>query len=222
MIKLRQHPLLAHIHPIQLKELQRVCQEVSLSKGETLFRQEEVAHFIYFVREGTLKILKTSLTGQEKIFSIYQSGQFVALSTLFNPPHFYPATAMAVEKTVVVKVPRELLEIGILSTEGATREWFRQLNRRLEGVQQLLTDQVFMDAKERFKKWLKRFIYCDYQLIDNEIVIETPVSKQEIADLLSIRRETFSRMLAELKEEDVCEVKGKIFKISRIWMIEEK
>jgi len=222
VIKLRQHPLLAHIHPIQLEELQRVCQEISLSKGETLFRQEEVAHFIYFVREGTLKILKTSSTGQEKIFSIYQSGQFVALSTLFNPPHFYPATAMAVEKTVVVKVPRELLEIGILSTEGATREWFRQLNRRLEGVQQLLTDQVFMDAKERFKKWLKRFISSDNQLLEDEIVIKTPVSKQEIADLLSIRRETFSRMLAELKEEGVCEVKGKIFKISRIWLIEEK
>ncbi len=222
MIKLKEHPLLAHIDSVQLEELQRVCQEVILSKGETLFRQEEVAHFIYFVHQGTLKILKTSSTGQEKIFSIYQRGQFVALSTLFNPPHFYPATAVAVEKTVVLKIPRQLLETGILSTEEATREWFRQLNRRLEGVQQLLTDQVFMDAKERFKKWLKRFIYCDYQLLDNEIVIETPVSKQEIADLLSIRRETFSRMLSELKEEGVCEVKGKTFKISPIWLIEEK
>ncbi len=79
-----------------------------------------------------------------------------------------------------------------------------------------------MDAKERFKKWLKRFISSDHQLLEDEIVIKIPVSKQEIADLLSIRRETFSRMLAELKEEGVCEVKGKIFKISRIWMIEEK
>lgn len=96
MIKLKQLPLLAHIHPIQLEELQRVCQEVALSKGETLFRQEEVAHFIYFVIQGTLKILKTSSMGQEKIFSIYQSGQFVALSTLFNPPHLYPATAVAI------------------------------------------------------------------------------------------------------------------------------
>ncbi|MBQ8993112.1 MAG: Crp/Fnr family transcriptional regulator, partial [Turicibacter sp.] len=131
-------------------------------------------------------------------------------------------TAVAVEKTVVVKVPRELLEIGILSTEGATREWFRQLNRRLEGVQQLLTDQVFIDAKERFKKWLKRFISSDNQCLEDEIVIKIPVTKQEIADLLSIWRETFSRMLAELKEDGVCEVKGKIFKISRIWLIEEK
>lgn len=196
--------------------------EINLSKGETLFRQEEVAHFIYFVIQGTLKILKTSSMGQEKIFSIYQSGQFVALSTLFNPPHLYPATAVAIENTVVVKVPRDLLESGILSTEEATREWFKQLNRRLEGVQRLLTDQVFMDAKERFKKWLKRFIFSEYQWIEDEIVIKIPVSKQEIADLLSIRRETFSRILTELKKEEVCEVKGKTFKISRKWLLEEK
>ncbi len=169
MIKLKQHPLLAHIHPTNLEELQRVCQELNLKKGETLFRQEEVAHSIYFVRKGTLKILKTSSMGQEKIFSLYQGGQFVALSTLFNPPHLYPATAMAVEETVVVKVPRERLEVGILSTEGATREWFRQLNRRLEGVQQLLTDQVFMEAKERFKKWIQRFASADIESSADEV-----------------------------------------------------
>lgn len=69
---------------------------------------------------------------------------------------------MAVEETIVVKVPREALEAGILSTEVATREWFKQLNRRLEGVQQLLTDQVFIDAKERFRKWLPTLYYCPY------------------------------------------------------------
>lgn len=79
-----------------------------------------------------------------------------------------------------------------------------------------------MEAKERFKKWLKRFIFSEYQWIEDEIVIKIPVSKQEIADLLSIRRETFSRMLAELKKEEVCEVKGKTFKISREWLLEEK
>ena len=155
--------------------------------------------------------------GQEKIFSLYQGGQFVALSTLFNPPHRYPATAMAVEETIVVKVPREALEAGILSTEVVTREWFKQLNRRLEGVQQLLTDQVFIDAKERFRKWLQRFTTAHMSSSD-DVFVKIPVTKQEIADLLSIRRETFSRLLGELKEEGLCEVKGKKFNNNRQWL----
>ena len=220
-MKLKQHSLLAYIHPTNLEQLERVSQEITLKKGETLFRQEDIAHSIYFVREGTLKILKTSSMGQEKIFSLYQGGQFVALSTLFNPPHRYPATAMAVEETIVVKVPREALEAGILSTEVATREWFKQLNRRLEGVQQLLTDQVFIDAKERFRKWLQRFTTAHMSSSD-DVFVKIPVTKQEIADLLSIRRETFSRLLGELKEGGLCEVKGKTFKINRQWLSGEE
>lgn len=217
-MKLKQHPLITYIHPMNLAQLDRVCQEITFKKGETLFRQEDIAHSIYFVREGTLKILKTSSMGQEKIFSLYQGGQFVALSTLFNPPHRYPATAMAVEETIVVKVPREILEAGILSTEAATREWFKQLNRRLEGVQQLLTDQVFIDAKERFRKWLQRFATGDLASSANQVCVKIPVTRQEVADLLSIRRETFSRLLGELKEEGLCEVEGKTFKINRQWL----
>ena len=213
-MKLKQHSLLAYIHPTNLEQLERVSQAITLKKGETLFRQEEIAHSIYFVREGTLKILKTSSMGQEKIFSLYQGGQFVALSTLFNPPHRYPATAMAVEETIVVKVTREALEAGILSTEVATREWFK-------GVQQLLTDQVFIDAKERFRKWLQRFTTAHMSSSD-DVFVKIPVTKQEIADLLSIRRETFSRLLGELKEEGLCEVKGKTFKINRQWLSGEE
>lgn len=221
-MKLKQHPLITYIHPMNLEQLDRVCQEITFKKGETLFRQEDIAHSIYFVQEGTLKILKTSSMGQEKIFSLYQGGQFVALSTLFNPPHRYPATAMAVEETIVVKVPRETLEVGILSTEAATREWFKQLNRRLEGVQQLLTDQVFIDAKERFKKWLQRFVTVDLRSSADHVCVKIPVTRQEVADLLSIRRETFSRLLGELKEEGLCEVEGKMFKINRQWLSDEE
>lgn len=215
---LKEHPLLSQIHPTHLDELQRVSQEVTLKKGEFLFHQEDVAHFIYFVKTGTVKILKTSSLGQEKIFSLYQKNQFIALSTLFNPPYFYPATAVAVEVTEVIKIPRQVLETGILSTEAATREWFKQLNRRLEGVQQMLTDQVFIDAKDRFKKWLQRFARLEKNTTSSVVLMTIPVTKQEIADLLSIRRETFSRLLSDLKDEGVCEVKGKTFKVNREWL----
>lgn len=218
MIHLKEHLLLSHIHPKHLDELRRNSQEITLKKGEILFHQEDVAHFIYFVKTGTIKILKISSMGQEKIFSLYQKNQFIALSTLFNPPHLYPATAVAVELTEVIKIPRQVLEVGILSTESATREWFKQLNRRLEGVQQMLTDQVFIDAKDRFKKWLQHFVTLEKDLTQQFVFITIPVTKQEVADLLSIRRETFSRLLADLKEEGVCEVKGKTFKVNLEWL----
>ena len=61
MIHLKEHLLLSHIHPKHLDELRRNSQEITLKKGEILFHQEDVAHFIYFVKTGTIKILKITV-----------------------------------------------------------------------------------------------------------------------------------------------------------------
>ena len=124
MIKLKEHPLLAHIDSVQLEELQRVCQEVILSKGETLFRQEEVAHFIYFVRQGTLKILKTSSNGQEKIFSIYQRGQFVALSRCLIPHIFIQQQPSLLKKRLFSKYRVSYLKL----------EFYQQKRQHVNGL----------------------------------------------------------------------------------------
>jgi CRP/FNR family transcriptional regulator len=122
-----------------------------------------------------LKILKTSLEGQEKIFSIYPRENLVALSTLFNEPRKYPASGVALEPSVIIAIPIEELERAILSNEFATRAWFRHLNRRLEGVQQLLTDQVFIDAKDRFKKMIQLLMKNQADQMEEIIVLDMPL-----------------------------------------------
>ena len=115
-------------------------------------------------------------------------------------------------------IPIPELEKAILSNQQATRAWFCHLNRRLESVQQLLTDQVFIDAKDRFKKVIQLFMKPQSPQIEGMIVFEMPLTKQEMADLLSIRRETFSRLLSSLKEEGLCEYSKKQIRVNREWL----
>ena len=53
---------------------------------------------------------------------------------------------------------------------------------------------------------------------DGMIVFEMPLTKQEMAELLSIRRETFSRLLSSLKEEGLCEYSKKQMRVNREWL----
>ena len=199
-----QHPLLISFNQESIERLKQQSYEIQLEKGQPLFFQGDAATVVYYIKSGILKILKTSIQGQEKIFSIYSRGNLVALSVLFNDPHQYPASGVALEETVVVAIPIPELEKAILSNHQATRAWFCHLNRRLEGVQQLLTDQLLMKHKS-FQK-------------DGMIVFEMPLTKQEMAELLSIRRETFSRLLSSLKEEGLCEYSKKQMRVNREWL----
>lgn len=215
-----QHPLFRCFDSVVLEQLKKCSHAIKLSKGQPLFFQDDQAGFIYYIQTGTIKILKTSFMGHEKIFSIYQRGHFIALSVLFNEPNLYPASAIAVEESEVVAIPVSSLEKAIVGSEEATRSWFRHLNRRLENVQQMLTDQVFTEARERFKKMLRLFVKKrDYD--QEEIILTLPLTKQEMAELLSIRRETFSRLLSTLKEEGVCEISAKQIRLSRRWLESE-
>ncbi|MFR5114551.1 Crp/Fnr family transcriptional regulator [Turicibacter sanguinis] len=213
-----QHPLLISFNQESIERLKQQSYEIQLDKGQPLFFQGDAATVVYYIKSGILKILKTSIQGQEKIFSIYSRGNLVALSVLFNDPHQYPASGVALEETVVVAIPIPELEKAILSNHQATRAWFCHLNRRLEGVQQLLTDQVFIDARDRFKKVIQLFMKHKSFQKDGMIVFEMPLTKQEMAELLSIRRETFSRLLSSLKEEGLCEYSKKQMRVNREWL----
>lgn len=212
------HPLFVGFNQESIERLKQQSREINLEKGQPLFFQGDCATVVYYIKSGMLKILKTSIQGHEKIFSIYSKHNLIALSVLFNEPHLYPASAVALEETIVVAIPIEELERAILSNQKSTKAWFSHLNRRLESVQQLLTDQVFTDTKDRFKKVIRLFMSNQSSIQDQMVTIEMPLSKQEMAELLSVRRETFSRLLSSLKEEGVCEYTQKKLRINQKWL----
>lgn len=217
-MRLYQHSLFRCFETEVVSQLKNQSQSIKLIKGQSLFLQGDEAKVIYYIQSGTVKILKTSIMGDEKIFSVYQQGSLIALSVLFNEPAQYPASAIAVEDSEVIAISVEALEKAIVGSEVATRAWFRHLNRRLENIQQMLTDQVFTEARDRFKKMVILFVKNSDQKQGDDIILSLPLTKQEMAELLSIRRETFSRLLSTLKAEGLCEVSAKQIRVNRKWL----
>ncbi len=68
------------------------------------------------------------------------------------------------------------------------------------------------------KKWLFNLLKQETQGSDGWIEVIVPISRQEIADLLGIRRETLSRLLKELRHLGFVDVQGRAFKVSRLWL----
>ena len=217
---MNKHPLfLVFDEPLQQKLMQQT-RTVVIKKHQLLFLEGQEADMIYFISTGLLKCLKTSSHGHETIFAIYGAKQFLALSVLFHSNPSYPVTAVALQETKLLGLPRPLLEAAILSSTTATRAWFQTLNQRLETIQQLLTDQRFLDANQRFKKVMRQFIKWNALPPTKEptVKVSVPLSRQELAQYLGIRRETLSRMLALFQTEGHCVIESQMFELSRDWL----
>ena len=215
------HPLVQVFDEATRVQLLAQSRRVAFKKGDLLFLEGHVAEGVYFVESGMLKILKNSSSGIQTVFSLYSANSFVALSVLFNSPHTYPASGMCVIDAVVYEIPRQALQQAILSKPEAMMLWFGQLNRRLENIQQLLTDQIFTDSLGRFKKVMRYFVTLQGIKKGTYIEVEVPLSKQDLAEYIGVRRETLSRMFSQLKKEKSCYLNQKKWIIDPEWLKDE-
>lgn len=205
------------------KRIVETAKQIELKKGEMLFWDEDLAQYVYYVVRGNLKVFKTSDNGNETIFDIYDPKSFIALGVLFNSRLGYPASCAAVNDAFVIALQVKALEEGIVSSPESARKWIAYMNKRLTTVQKKLSDQIFADSFERFRKLVKYF-QSKYPTgeMGEYLHINVPITKQEMADLLNIRRETLSRMLTTLKEQNLCEVTYKAIIVKKKWLLKEK
>lgn len=205
----------------QIKVIESL-KEVNLKKGEFIFWQSDPAKYVYYVKSGNIKVFKTSANGNETIFDIYDPNSFVALGVLFNDPQVYPASGCAVNDATIYVIPVPVIEEAIVANPISARKWISYMNKRLTLVQRKLSEQIFSDSMERFRN-LVRYFMSKYPSRQNNkyIKIDVPITKQEMAEILNIRRETFSRMLSTLKDEDKCISNYKELIVNKSWLMEE-
>ncbi|MDF2699767.1 MAG: cyclic nucleotide-binding protein [Haloplasmataceae bacterium] len=194
--------------------------DIKLNKGDILFWETEPANYVFYVKEGHIKVFKTSEEGQETIFSIYKTDMFVALGVLFNQSRNYPASGSSVDDSIIYALEVNTLEEAIVSSPNSARVWIGYLNHRLTTVQTMLSDQIFADGMQRLKKMIKYFYETYPSVLQGKYIkIQVPITKQEMAETLNIRRETLSRMLSSLKEDNICECTYKEIIVQKEWIL---
>lgn len=178
-------------------------------KNQPLFFEGDKPLFYYQVVEGSVRMANINEDGKEFIQGIFKKGESFGEPVLFiDMP--YPATAIANEPCVVIKVSRENFlyilkeypNVHLTITKIlATRIYNKSIvskeiagenpEHRITTVLKLLKDQSNCTGKEKYK-------------------IE--LSRQQIADMTGLRTETVIRVMRKLFEKgDILIEKGKVF-----------
>lgn len=219
---MRHHELYQGIDDQEKHKVIASLKRLDLKKGDFVFWENEPAHYVYYVKSGHVKVFKVSEDGQETIFDIYNPNSFVAVGVLFNEPQVYPASASVIGDTTLYAIPVHVLEDAIVAKPESARAWIRYMNQRLTFVQRRLSQQIFADSQVRFKRLIS-YLANKYPTKEegDYLLVSIPITKQELAELLNIRRETLSRMLSKLKEEKACIIKNKQVAVLKQWLMGE-
>lgn len=177
-------------------------------KNNIIFMEGEVGKGVYFVIEGRIRLFKTSYEGKEVTINIISEGSTFAEVTMFSGFN-YPVTAMSMERSKVAYISNNDLEKLIVEDGKLALSLIKDLNQKLYTSQFRVKEMALDNVNSRLCKYLMDLSLKYGKKKNNYIEININVSKSEIGNIIGASRETVSRVLTDLKNEDIIEIKGK-------------
>lgn len=172
--------------------------------GQILCHQFDVAHTVWLVMDGWLKLTRETLDGGEAVWDVVGEGTIIGLETLLSP-FKYPTRVVGVTQGALLAMPH-----GFLRSQLEAHPAFavallghhvkNNHNDRLE-----MEHRSHQTAPQRIGCFLLRFVKTP---LDGEASLELPFDKSLLAALLGMQPETFSRALSRLKDEAGLQLHG--------------
>jgi CRP/FNR family transcriptional regulator, nitrogen oxide reductase regulator len=169
--------------------------------GETLFREGEPAFRCYVVQKGRLKLTKLHEEGKEAIVRYINPGDITAAVAVFAGKR-YPVTATAIGPTEVVGWNRETI-LKLLSTHPALAiNLLQAAVERLDDVQTRYLELQAERVERRIAHAVLRIMRQSGRRMDAGILIDFPLSRQDLADYTGTTLYTVSRTLSRWEKLD--------------------
>lgn len=189
-------------------------------KNEILFQKDQYPRDVYCIRKGRVKTIQTGTQGKDQIMSMFQTGDLLGYSSLFSD-EYYGSTAMAMESTLVCLFPRDLFLSLVRSSPGLNCRLITQMSRDLrQGESRILQ----MSQESARKRLINSLLYLQelYGCERDSKTLKTRITREELANLSGMTRETSIRILQELARNHWIQLSGKKIGILRLdWLKKE-
>lgn len=205
---LRDFPLFEHLNDQHLSEITELCSICDYSKGESIFFEGEEGDELYLVISGVVQVYQDNQS-RDVILSIFREGDFFGEMALLQNEKVRSASARTIEKSTLcilkkrhfiplVKSKPEIL-IGILET---TLDRLRDANK-------LITDMTIFDVRKRIARMLLRLTEQHGVPSADGTLIDLKLTHQHLADMTGTVRETVTKLLLELQNEQLIRIDQK-------------
>lgn len=184
-----------------------VSQIKNFSRNTTIYEQDSEAKGLYLIKKGTVKISNFSNNGKEVVLALLKEGDTFGEGSVLGEKKTTNVAFASTDTEIFFLPKKELSDIMKLSPNlynalvTSLVKWMNNLNQIIEVIST-------PSAKERVHTYLKR-LSSDQNT--QEIVLNG--KKFEIALMLGLRPETFSRTLTELEEDNLIKMNHKTIKI---------
>ncbi|WP_394235457.1 Crp/Fnr family transcriptional regulator [Niallia oryzisoli] len=199
---------LARLHLSE--ELTQLLQSVhhirKISKGTFLYQEGQDAAELFIIQSGKVQISKMTQEGQELTLRMCSVGEIIGELTMFYSSSKYMLNAKVVESGEVAVIYKDELEKRLELDNGLAIEFMRWMSHQNRKTITKFRDLILNGKKGALYSTLIRLSNSYGKISNSGIVIDLPITNQELANFCGTSREVVNRMLSELRKNQIISV----------------
>jgi CRP/FNR family transcriptional regulator, nitrogen oxide reductase regulator len=199
---LRQSVLFRNVKPDDRQRLAAVATLRAFEKGAILFTEGDSSDVMYSVLVGHVKVFKTTPRGTDVILEVFGPGDPVGAVAVYESRP-YPASAIALEPTSCLLIPRQAFFTLLESSPSLVRGLLVGLTHRLVELTSRLADLSGGRVEGRLARFLLKLGTDIGQRRADGVFIPLALSRQELADMIGTTIETSIRIMSRWGKDGV-------------------
>ncbi len=209
-------PLFSHADRASLQALLEQGSIRRFAAGEKLLEEGQPAKGIHIVLSGFVKVIRTTSQGRELILFLARSGNIVGEGATFQsgPPAWKStasevATAVATERVQTLFIAQTELFMCLQEHADLALCMLKAVGTRQRMFIHKLAAQAERGATRRVAAYLCHRLFIEKSAERSENILDLGLSREDLANLLGIARETLSRQLSFLMEKGIISMEGR-------------
>lgn len=200
-------PIFENLNNEELAEIVKTIDHKEYTKGNIVFTEGNVANTLYFINEGKIKLYKYTKDGKEQILHILSEGDFFGELELIKPSKYGFNSKAIVDSKICTLTKDEMRKIMMRNPEIGIKV-LETVGERLSKVESLVQNLATNDVDSRMAYLLIDLKEKYGALINDNISIKLPLSREEMANYIGVTRETISRKLKKFEDEELIKIAG--------------
>jgi len=193
--------LLSGLDEPSRRAIERRCRWQRVAAGEQIIDRHSDSRDVYFVVEGSVRVVNYSLAGREITFDeVAAGGHFGELAAIDGAPR--SATVVALAPTLVAVMPASVFAELLSQQSGFALRVMRDLTRIIRTSTERIMDLSTLGAHNRVYAEILR-LARPQERGDNSAVIRPIPVHGDIASRVSTTRETVARVFGELARRNI-------------------
>ena len=178
-----------------LRELLAQAGSHHISKDANIFSQGQTAEEFFLLLDGHVRVVKLTPQGEQFVPRYISAGELFGIAIALGLEE-YPATAVAARDCVVLSWPNSLWPDLVANHPTFASNTYAMVGQRLSETQQQLAELATEHVEQRVAHAILKLANQTGKKTEDGIVIDFPVSREDISDMTGTTLHTVSRLLS--------------------------